>query len=79
MISLGLRSWMRFSAAAVASGCWKVTDASEPILKVFQSATSFWVDWFTVIALPEVVIVPLPEVIEPPVGNSVGESARAGR
>jgi hypothetical protein len=30
-------------------------------------------------SLPEVVIAPLPAVITPPVGNSVGDSAAAGR
>ena len=48
------------------------------MLKVFQLAIIFCVDWFTVIWLPEVAILPLPAVICPPVGNVPGSSAHTG-
>lgn len=40
----------------------EVTEASGPMLKVFQFATSFWLVWRTVMALPTVMIAPLPPV-----------------
>jgi hypothetical protein len=44
---------MRLMATAERLGCWKVTLASRPMLKLFQFATTVLEVWLMTIALPD--------------------------
>ena len=51
-IWLALLSLMRFNATLLLPGCTNCTEASLPMLKVLQLATSLSLPWRTVMALP---------------------------
>ena len=68
-IWLAWLSCTRFSVTEPLFGCWKLTWACDPTLKVCQSIAPRWVAWLIVIWLPPWVIVAAPPTTWPPVGN----------
>ena len=63
----------RLSATELALGCWKLTCAAEPMLKVCQFNVTCWVAWLICsCAAPGWEIVAWPETTCPPVGSAVG-------
>ena len=66
---LGWLSITRLSVADWALGCWKLTVASLPTLKVLQSTTALWLVWLMLSVLPDWLMVACPAATWPPVGS----------
>ena len=68
---------IRLSAIEEALGWTKLTVADDPILKLCQSMASLLLLWLMVIALPALLIDPLPAETVPPVGKLFASRAKA--
>src|SRR5262249_13937368 len=70
---------MRLSAMAEEEGCAKLIPSPAPRLKLLQSITARWLDWFTVTWFAPETMLAVPPLTTPPCGNayaSAGWSAR---
>ena len=70
-IWLGWVSMTRFSVADWALGCWKLTVASLPMLKLVQSTTALWLVWLMLSVLADWLMLAWPAATWPPLGSWV--------
>ncbi len=70
-IWLGCMSITRFKVDDCALGCWKLTVAFCPTLKLLQSTMARWLVWFTFSVLPDWLMLAWPVLTTPPVGSCV--------